>query len=67
MSLRDLPGVSSVLEAGADDRVFDSLLLIGPLLIGLIILLKRSVFTEGIVVAYIAVFVTYALYQGIQE
>ena len=30
MMLRDLPVVSYVFEAGADDRIFDSLLLIGP-------------------------------------
>lgn len=67
MRPRDLPVVSYVFEASADDRVFDSLLLVGPLVIGLIIALKRSLFTEALAVAYIAVFVTCALYQGIQE
>lgn len=67
MKLRNLPIVSYVFEAGADDRIFDSLLLIGPLVIGLIVLLKRSLFTEVLAVAYIAVFITYTLYQGIQE
>lgn len=67
MRLRTLPVVSSVLEAGADDRVFDTLLLVGPLVIGVIVVLDRSVVTEALAVAYIAVFVTYVLYHGIQD
>ncbi|WP_058827899.1 hypothetical protein [Haloferax sp. Q22] len=64
MKLRDLPVVSYVFEAGADNRVFDSLLLLGPLVIGLVVILGRSFVTESIAVAYIAVFVAYVLYQG---
>lgn len=67
MRLRTLPVVSSVLEAGADDRVFDTLLLVGPLVIGVIVVLDRSVVTEALAVAYIAVFVTYVLYHGIRD
>lgn len=67
MKLRNVPVVSYVFEAGADDWVFDSLLLVGPLVIGVIIVLERSLFTEALAVAYLAVFVTYVLYQGIQE
>lgn len=67
MKLVDLPVVSNVVEAGADDRVFDSLLLGGPLVIGLIVVLERSLFTEALAVVYIAVFVTYTLYRGVQE
>ena len=67
MRLRDLPVVSNVVEAGADDRVFDSLLFAGPFIIGVIALLGRSLFTEGVAVAYLAAFVTYTLYRGVQE
>ncbi|MDG5777034.1 hypothetical protein VB773_21480 [Haloarculaceae archaeon H-GB2-1] len=67
MKLRNVPVVSYVFEAGADDRVFDSLLLVGPIVIGVIVVLDRSLFTEALAVAYLAVFVTYVLYQGIQE
>ena len=67
MMPRDLPVVSAVVEAGADDRIFDSLLLIGPLIIGLIVLLGRSLVTEAVVVVYIAVFVGYTLYRAIRE
>jgi hypothetical protein len=64
---RDLPVVSAVVEAGADDRIFDSLLLIGPLVIGLIVLLGRSFVTEAVAVVYIAVFVGYTLYRAVRE
>ena len=67
MMPRDLPVVSYVFEAGADDRIFDSLLLIGPLVIGLIVLLGRSFVTEAVAVVYIAVFVGYTLYRAIRE
>ncbi|WP_323676276.1 hypothetical protein [Halorubellus sp. PRR65] len=62
-----LPVIESVFEAGADDRVFDSLLLLGPLVIVLVVVLGRSVVTEVLALGYIAVFVTYALYRGLQE
>lgn len=67
MKVRDIPVITYVFEAGADDRVFDSLLLVGPLIIGVIIVLERSLFTEALAVAYIAVFVAYTLHRGIQE
>ena len=67
MMPRDLPVVSAVVEAGADDRIFDSLLLIGPLVIGLIALLGRSFVTEAVAVVYIAVFVGYTLYRAVRE
>ena len=67
MMPRDLPVVSYVFEAGADDRIFDSLLLIGPLVIGLIVLLGRSFVTEAVAVVYIAVLVGYTLYGAIRE
>ncbi|WP_396612554.1 hypothetical protein ACH9L7_04565 [Haloferax sp. S1W] len=67
MKLDDFPVIYYVFEAGADNRVFDSLLLLGPLVIGLVVMLGRSLFTEVLAVVYIAVFVTYTLYQGIRE
>jgi hypothetical protein len=67
MKLRNTPVVSFVFEAGADDRVFDSLLLIGPLIILLVLVLDRSVLTEALAIAYITVFVLYTLYRSIQE
>ncbi|GAB7011444.1 hypothetical protein [Halorubrum trueperi] len=66
MKSRDIPFVSAVLEAGADDRVFDSLLLTGPLVIGLVVVLGRSLVTEAVAIAYIAAFVGYTLYRGVR-
>ena len=66
MRISDLPFVSAVFEAGADDRVFDSLLLVGPLVIGLIVVLGRSLVTETVAIAYIAVFVGYTLYRAVR-
>ena len=66
MRTSDLPFVSAVFEAGADDRVFDSLLLVGPLVIGLIIVLGRSLLTEAVAIVYIAAFAGYTLYRGVR-
>jgi len=66
MRSRDIPVVSAVAEAGADDRIFDSLLLVGPLVIGMIVVLGRSPVTEAVAIAYIAAFVVYTLYRGVQ-
>lgn len=66
MTLGDLPIVSTVFEAGADDRIFDSLLLLGPLVIGLVIVLNRSLVTEVLAVTYLGAFVTYVLYRGVR-
>lgn len=63
----DLPVLTSVFEAGADDRIFDSLLLLGPLVIGLIVVLDRSLITDAFAVAYIGAFVTYVLYRWGRE
>lgn len=67
MKPSNLPIVSAVVEAGADDRIFDSLLLIGPLIIGLIVIRGRSFVTEIVAIAYIAVFVGYTLYRATRE
>jgi uncharacterized membrane protein YuzA (DUF378 family) len=67
MNMTEIPVISAVSEAGADDRVFDVLLLLGPLVIGLIVIFKQSLVTEVLAVAYISTFVTYVLHRGIQE
>ncbi|GAB7012845.1 hypothetical protein [Halolamina salina] len=67
MRLDDIPLVFDVFDAGPDDRVFDSLLLIGPPVVALIVVLGRSLLTEGLAVAYIAVFVAYVLYQAVRK
>jgi len=66
MSLRDLPIVPQVIDAGPDNRIFHTLLLLGPVVIGLIVMFQRSLFTEMVAMAYIAGFLTYTLYRGIR-
>lgn len=66
MNRTDVPVVSHVFESGPDDRMFDSLLLAGPLTIALVAVLGRSWPTVLTASAYISLFVAYVLYQGIQ-
>lgn len=66
MTPRDLPLVEVVLEAGAKDGVYDALLLIAPVVIAIVITAGRSAVTVGIVVAYLVVFVSYVIYNGIR-
>ncbi|MFA9418149.1 hypothetical protein [Natrinema sp. HArc-T2] len=67
MKIGDLPFVGDPLEGGAEDQVFDSLLLLGPVIIALIAIVGRSVLTTAIAVAYLSSFVGYVLYQGIHK
>lgn len=64
MRLREIPVIAHVIDAGADDRVFDALLLLGPVLIALIALVGRTTLTEAIAVAYLGTLIGYVLYRG---
>ncbi|MBZ6493987.1 hypothetical protein [Natrinema longum] len=66
MNVGDVPIVGELLEAGAEDRVFDSLLLIGPLLILVIALVGRSRLTTGLAAAYVGFFAAYVLFRGVR-
>jgi hypothetical protein len=59
--------VSTVSDTGAEDPVFDSLVLVGPFVIGSVRLLDRSVVSQGLAALYIAVFVVYVGYQAVQS
>lgn len=65
MNPAELPVIKQVLESGADDRVYDSLVLAGPVIITVILLVGRSVITIGLALLYIALFVSYLSYQGL--
>ncbi|AGB31588.1 hypothetical protein C488_14015 [Natrinema pellirubrum DSM 15624] len=67
MRLADVPVVGDLLESGAEDRVFDSLLLAGPVLILIIAVLGRSTVTVGLAAAYVLFFVAYVLYRGVRR
>lgn len=60
------PVIGKVIEAGPDDRIFDGLLVVGPLIILLLAALGRSPLTMGIGATYIAAFVLYVLYRGVR-
>lgn len=65
MKLSDLPLVSLVQESGPDDPVFDLVVLVGPLVVLLIAILGRSVFTNALAALYIIVVVTYVGWLGL--
>ncbi|ELY64473.1 hypothetical protein [Natrinema versiforme] len=67
MRVSELPIVGDLLESGAEDRVFDSLLLVGPLLILVIAVAGRSALTTGLAAAYVMFFVAYVLYRGVRH
>lgn len=64
MNLERIPLIGGVIESGADDRVFDGLLLSGPVLLVLLALVGRNLITEAIAALYIAVFVGYVIYTA---
>jgi len=61
----DIPVLAAVLESGPDDRVFDGLLLLGPVVVTLIAVLGRSPVTELLAVLYVSTFVCYVAYRGL--
>lgn len=65
MNVTDLPIIRQVVESGADDRVYDALVLAGPLLIVGILLAGRNVVTAGLAGLYVALFVSYLAYRGV--
>lgn len=67
MRVERLPLVRPIIEWGADDSVFDALLVSGPLLIILLSLLGRSPITVAIVVGYLGVFTAHVLYKWITK
>lgn len=67
MRIGDLPYVGDPLEGGAEDQVFDSLLLLGPIIIVLIAVIGRSTLTTIVAVAYLSSFVGYVLYRGLHR
>lgn len=66
MRSREIPVLAQVIEAGADDPLLDSLLLVGPLLIAVIILVGRSQWSELAASAYLGVLVGSVIYRGVR-
>ena len=63
----DFPVVAQVLESGAEDRVFDGLLLVGPLVILFIAVAGRSALTVGVAAVYLLAFVGHVLTNGLDR
>ncbi|WP_135662730.1 hypothetical protein [Halorhabdus rudnickae] len=67
MGFEQIPFVGSLLTAGADDAVFDALLILGPIVIITITLLGRSIPSILLAVGYTGGFVAYIAYKGLLE
>lgn len=57
MNLEQIPIVRHVTAIGPDNRVFDGLLTSGPFIILLVIVFGRNVYTLGLTLGYLLVFV----------
>lgn len=64
MNPENLPYVGAVFRFGARDRVLDTYLVLGPLVILLFVILGRNLFTVLITGLYILSFVAYVFYNG---
>ena len=63
MRLADVPVVGPILAAGADDPVFDALLLAGPLCIAVVAVAGRRPLTVALAATYLLVFVGYVAFK----
>ena len=66
MPIEEIPIVGPLLAAGADDRVFDAFLLLGPPAILAVAVLGRTATSIGIAVAYTGGFFGYVVYNGLK-
>jgi hypothetical protein len=67
MKPTEFPIVAQVIESGAQDRVFDALLLVGPLVILLIAAVGRSALSIAVAVVYLLAFVGHVLTNGLKR
>ncbi|MFB6146549.1 MAG: hypothetical protein ABEJ08_02570 [Halobacteriaceae archaeon] len=65
MKLTDIPFVEDVVSIGPDSRVFDGLLISGPLIVGLIVLVGRNPITFALAVSYLILFVAGVIYRAV--
>lgn len=66
MNADGIPILGELLAAGPNDRVFDSLLLVGPLLIVVIAVVGRSALTTLLAVGYLVAFVGYTISKSLE-
>ena len=65
MNVDDLPILGRVHQWGAEETVYDALLLCGPLVVLVIAVLGRTPVTVGLTGLYLASFVGYALSRAV--
>ncbi|SDZ78978.1 hypothetical protein SAMN04488065_0328 [Haloplanus vescus] len=61
-----LPLLEQILESGADDRVFDGLLVVGPAVIALIAAFGRSPATIALAAGYIVAFLSHTCAKAVR-
>lgn len=66
MNPENLPYVGAVFRFGARDRVLDSILLLGPVVVLVIAVLGRRPVTGIVTGLYVLSFVGYVLYKGLR-
>lgn len=64
MNLQNLPLGEQIGEFGAGDPIFDVLMLIGPVIIGMIGIVGRTPLSRAIASGYLVFFVSYIIYKG---
>ncbi|MDY6776104.1 MAG: hypothetical protein SV253_08555 [Halobacteria archaeon] len=62
-----IPVLRTVYEMGADDRVFDSLILVAPVLVVVIGVLGRNSLTTALGVSYIGAFLVNLLRKALRK
>lgn len=67
MKPENLPYVGAVFRFGARDRVLDSILLFGPVVLLAIVVLGRTSITTILVGFYILMFTGYVIYNGVRR
>ena len=67
MNAADVPVFGVLFRLRARERMFDALVLLGPVLVALIALLGRNVLTTALAACYVLAFVGYVGYRGIDR
>lgn len=64
MKPENLPYIGAVFRFGANDRVLDSILLLGPVVVLAMAVFGRNLVTGALAALYVLSFVGYVLYKG---
>ncbi|WP_436925075.1 hypothetical protein [Halosimplex amylolyticum] len=67
MDYENLPLIGPVFRFGAEDRVLDTILLAGPLVVLTMIVFGQSPVARALVGLYVATFAVYVVYNGVRR